>query len=488
MTAPLRRNAILLVHPLGYRPDQARRDISRLANLMPPLGLASMAAYLERRGIAAGIVDCFAHPDDQRLIRDTLRETRPAFIGFSCTTSSFLDGVRLAALAKAELPGIRSVFGGPHVSALREEILRRFPEVDFVVAGEGEETLAELIASAGEGAEGIPGVVCRSQGEVVFAGYRPAGIDLDSLPFPAYEKLAGYPGAYRLPIFNYPTTPNSSCISSRGCPYACTYCDRSVFRRSFRYNSAAYLYAHLQYLHERFGIRHVNFYDDQFTFNRERVEEFCRDMVDRPLGMTFNCAVRAEHVDAGLLQGMKAAGCWMASLGIETGDPELLARHRQNADLEMLAEKIRLIKRAGIRVKGLLMMGLPGETEESIRRSMAYVYSLPIDDFNLAKFTPFPGSPLYEHIHELGSFDEDWEKMDCLRFCFVPRGMCRERLDELFIEFYKHHFQRPAVLLGYVAMLWRSPDSWKRFLLNLGDFLRFARSNDRLGGKAASSP
>jgi anaerobic magnesium-protoporphyrin IX monomethyl ester cyclase len=481
----LKRDTILLIHPLGYRPERAGRDISRLANLMPPLGLASIAAYLERQGIRAHIVDCFAHPDDERVIRDTLLAQRPAFVGLSCTTSSFLDGVRLAALARGVLPGVQTVFGGPHVSALRERLLNDYPEIDFLVVGEGEETLAELIAAGGQDAEAIPGVVSRRGGEAVFAGFREKGIDLDSLPFPAYEKLAGYPAAYQLPIFNYPRTPSTSCISSRGCPYACSYCDRSVFRRSFRYNSADYLYAHLAYLRERFGIRHVNFYDDQFTFNRKRVEDFCGMMVDRPLGMTFNCAVRAEHVDFDILRRMKAAGCWMVSLGIETGDPELLAQHRQNADLDMLADTIRLIKKARIRVKGLLMMGLPGESEESIRRSMEYVYSLPIDDFNLAKFTPFPGSPLYEKIHQLGSFDEDWEQMDCMQFRFVPNGMSRERLEELFIEFYKRHFQRPRVLAGYVAMLWRSPDSWKRFALNLGDFLRFARSNRRIAGEAA---
>ena len=90
---------------------------------------------------------------------------------------------------------------------------------------------------------------------------------------------------------------------------------------------------------------------------------------------------------------------------------------------------------AGIRTKGLLMMGLPGESEESIKRSMNYVFSLPIDDFNLAKFTPFPGSPLYENINEMGTFEENWDKMDCMNFLFVPNGMEKKRLEELFIEF-----------------------------------------------------
>jgi len=158
-----------------------------------------------------------------------------------------------------------------------------------------------------------------------------------------------------------------------------------------------------------------------------------------------------------------------------------LAQHRQNANLNMLADKIRLIKKAGIRTKGLLMMGLPGESEESIRRSMDYVFSLPIDDFNLAKFTPFPGSPIYETIHDLGEFDEDWEKMDCMSFQFIPDKMTKERLEELFICFYKTHFQRPKVLLGYVAMLWKSPDSWRRFLGDILGFMSFIKSNKRLG-------
>jgi anaerobic magnesium-protoporphyrin IX monomethyl ester cyclase len=470
---------VLLVHPLGYRAEAAGRDISRIANIMPPLGLASIAAYLEQRGTVAGIVDCYARPDSDRAIRDYLLAEKPAYLGLSCTTSSFRDGIRIAQLAKQTLPEIRTVFGGPHVSALKEGLFPEFPAMDFAVIGEGEETMAQLTRCGRDDPASVQGIIYREWGQAISTGYRQQALVLDDLPFPAYEKLAGFPSSYMLPIFNYPKTPNTSCISSRGCPYSCSYCDRSVFQSSFRYNSADYLYEHLRYLKERFGIRHINFYDDQFTFNRPRVEQFTSLMIERPLGMTFNCAVRAEHVDRDLLLRMKKAGCWMVSLGIETGDEELLALHRQNADLDLLADKIHLIKQAGLRTKGLLMMGLPGETEASIRRSMAYVFSLPIDDFNLAKFTPFPGSPIYQNIRELGEFDEDWEKMDCMNFQFIPEGMTLQRLDSLFQEFYRSHFQRPKVLWGYLAMLWRSPDSWLRFLGNLSSFLKFTRKTAR---------
>jgi len=475
----LNGNKILLVHPLGYKADAAGRDISRIANIMPPLGLASIAAYLERQGTGADIIDCYARPDSDRAIRDYLLAEKPAFIGLSCTTSSFHDGIRIAEMARQTVPGIKTVFGGPHVSALKEQLFANFPAMDYAVIGEGEETMAELARCGQDDPATVKGIIYRRGTEVSFTGYRDKGLELDDLPFPAYEKLAGFPSSYLLPIFNYPKTPNTSCISSRGCPYSCSYCDRSVFRRSFRYNSANYLYEHLRYLRERFGIRHINFYDDQFTFNRQRVEDFTGMMIDKPLGMTFNCAIRAEHIDRELLIRMRSAGCWMMSLGIETGDEELLAQHRQNADLEQLAQKIRMIKEAGIRTKGLLMMGLPGETEASIRRSMKYVFSLPIDDFNLAKFTPFPGSPIYENIRELGEFEEDWEKMDCMNFLFVTKGMTRERLETLFNEFYQNHFKRPKVLWGYVTMLWRSPDSWLRFISNIASFIKFTRGSSR---------
>lgn len=477
---------ILLVHPLGYSSRKASTDVSRLANVMPPLGLASISAYLLEKGIENDIIDCYADPDSDKKIVEYLGAYRPAYIGFSCTTATFMDGVRLAGMAKNAQPAIQVVFGGVHMSSLKQELLRSFPAIDYGIVGEGEQALFELMSRPLQQESEIEGLVFRAgNGEVVFTGCRKTLLDLDELPFPAYHKLPGYPEAYSLPIFNYPTVPNGSCLSSRGCPYACSYCDRSVFRRTFRYNSADYLYRHMTFLKEEYGLTHLNFYDDQFTFNRQRVVDFCTKIVDIPLGMTFNCAARAEHLDRELLALMKAAGCWMISLGIETGDEALLAQHRQNPDLQMMRETVQMIKDAGIRVKGLLMMGLPGETEESINRSREYVYSLPIDDFNLAKFTPFPGSPVYTQIREgqqlLGEFEEDWEKMDCLQFQFVPRGMTREKLEELFTDFYKGHFRRKRVLWGYVTMLWKSPDSWLRFLRSLGGFLRFAFRGSRLG-------
>jgi anaerobic magnesium-protoporphyrin IX monomethyl ester cyclase len=363
---------------------------------------------------------------------------------------------------------------------LREQLLQDYAVIDYGVVGEGEETLLALLEMEGEALREIPGLLYRDGQEVAFTGPRATSLALDTLPFPAYGKLEGFPKSYKLPIFNYPKAPGTTVISSRGCPYQCTYCDRSVFRRSFRFNSAEYMVDLLVHLHATFGIRHVNFYDDLFTFNRARVIEFCERLMSRGVGVTFNCAARAEHIDRDLLGLMKRAGCWMISLGIETGDPDLLARHRSRADLELIRARIGWIKDAGIRAKGLFMLGLPGETEASIDRSITYALGLPLDEINVAKLTPFPGSPLYQDIRKHGSFEEQWELMNCLNFVFIPEGLTRERLEERYQEFYRRYFQRWHVLLGYVTMLWHSPDSWIRFLRNLKDFLRLRRAYQRV--------
>ena len=110
---------------------------------------------------------------------------------------------------------------------------------------------------------------------------------------------------------------------------------------------------------------------------------------------------------------------------------------------------------------------------------MRYVHRLPIDDLNVAKFTPFPGTPLYAGIHEQGTFKEDWTRMDCMHFLFIPHGLTEPLLQELFQEFYKRHAMRPRTMLGYAGMLWKSPDSWRRFIADAGAFISFARNNRR---------
>ena len=449
------------------------KDISSIFNLMPPLGMMSIAAWLESKGIEVELFDCYAFPMPTQDTVTRVISKRPDVVGFSCTTSSFLEGYQIANGIKELAPEIKTVFGGAHACSVGVSLLDNFPAIDFLVIGEGEVTFSELLSSGFREVDKIPGIGYRRDGKGVLSGNRPHIADLDALPFPAYHLLPQFPAKYNLPLFSYPKAPNTSILSSRGCPYHCSYCDRSVFSRGFRFNSAGYIFEHLKFLNRDFGIRHVFFYDDLFTFDRTRVEELCRLLTDSRLPVTYNCIARLEHIDEELVGLLKKSGCWQLNFGIESGDPEILKKHRKYMELGNVHQKLKMVKNSGMRVKGLFMVGLPGEDEAAIRRTIEYALTLPLDEINVTKFTPFHGAPIYRDISEHGEFREEWPDMNCMNFVFIPNGMTLDQLENLYNEFIRRFYHRTCIHWGYTKMFWKSPHSVKTFLANLPEILKF---------------
>ncbi len=468
---------IVLVHPAGSNWIPGKKDVSTTANRMAPLGLLSIASYLEKKGHSTQVEDClgpYAAKSHDQTIQRILRHD-PALVGFSTTTSGFLDACDLATRLKSIRPDIQTVFGGVHVSAMGGELLKRFQEIDYLCLGEGEETLEEL--AEGRALEDIRGLVFRNNKSVLENQPRQHIADLDSLPFPAYEKLPGFPAKYNLPLFSYIKPPGATMITSRGCPYQCSYCDRSVFKRGYRYNSASYIYEHMKYLHNDFGVRHLNIYDDLFTLHRSRIESLCEMLIQNPLGVRFNCAVRVGHTDDALLKLLKAAGCLMVSIGIESGDPALLEVHKPGVYLDEVRDTVSRVHAAGLRVKGLFMMGLPGETVESIQKTSDFVISLELDDMNMAKFTPFHGAPVWKSIFAEGQVQEDWRKMNCLNFVFLPKAIeSWEALDQLYNAHVKRFYSDPKWRKRFRKRIWEHRHSLLRLVRDLPDFLSAMRT------------
>ena len=462
---------IVLVHPRGFNWFPGKRDITDIANRMVPQGLLSIAAYLIAQGHDVFVYDCLGPnvPFDLHKQAQAILACRPQIVGFSATTSSFPDAANLAQNIKEQSPNTIKVCGGVHVSALEGKLLQDYPAFDFLVTGEGEITTSEL--AAGFDPSEIKGLIWRRGSEIITNDPRPKISDLDSLPFPAYEKLKGFPGDYHLPLFSYVQTTGATMITSRGCVYQCSYCDRSVFKKGFRYNSAAYIYEHMKYLRTKFGVRHVNIYDDLFTMNRPRIVELCEKLCRYPLGINFNCAVRAGYTDDDLLKMLKDAGCLMVSLGIESADPQMLERHKAGVSLDDVRYTVQRIQKAGLRAKGLFIMGLPGETEESIKRTSDFIITLGLDDMNMAKFTPFPGAPLWGTIKNEGTFNEDWQLMNCLNFVFVPKGIAsKERLDQLYNEHVKRFYSDAAWRKKFRKRIWQHRRSLIYLLRHLPAF------------------
>ena len=467
---------VVLVHPAGSNWVPGKSDVTVAANRLVPIGLLSIASYLEHRGVEVLVHDCLG-PRAPRGVEANVRKLLsldPDFLAFSTTTSGFPDAYEMAEAARKARPTVKNVFGGVHVSGVGAQLMERFPEIDHLVLGEGEITLFELVS--GEDPRRIDGLVWRDGEEVVTNSPRRAIPDLDSLPLPAYETLAGFPRGYHLPLFSYIRAPGAAISTSRGCLYRCSYCDRSVFKRSFRSNSAEYAYRHMKHLRRRFGIRHINIYDDLFTLDRERVLSLCEKLAAEPLGIQFNCAVRVGHTDDELLEALKKAGCLMVSFGVESGDPEQLRHLKTGITLEMVRETVARIQAKGLRAKGLFMMGVVGETEESIRRTSDFIIDLGLDDMNMSKFTPFPGAPCWSAIRSKGSFEESWRLMNCLNFVFVPEGIeSKERLERLYNEHVKRFYTDPAWLRKTGRRAWQHRRTLLHMLLNLPAFLAAGR-------------
>jgi magnesium-protoporphyrin IX monomethyl ester (oxidative) cyclase len=468
---------IILVHPTGSNWIPGKKDLTATANRMVPLGLLSIAAYLEREGHRVYVHDCLgpeAVPDNSVNTKKILKY-EPDLVGFSVTTSGFFDACDLASRIKAARPQTRIVFGGVHVSGMGSILLERFEQIDALCMGEGEVTLAEL--ASGERFDQIQGLAWRDKGSVVTNPPRAHIPDMDTLPFPAYEKLDGFPRGYNLPLFSYIHTPGATMVTSRGCPYQCSYCDRSVFKRGYRFHSAEYIYEHMKYLRKRFNIRHINIYDDLFTAHRPRIQKLCELLISRPLNIQFNCAVRVGYADDDLLDMLKPAGALQISLGIESGDPDLLRVHKPGVYLEAVHDTVRRIRKKGLRVKGLFMMGLPGETVESIQKTSDFVIALDLDDMNMSKFTPFPGAPVWKTIREEGTLDEDWRKMNCLNFVFVPNSIdSRETLEQLYNTHVKRFYSDPRWRKKFRGRIWEHRKSIGYMLRHLPTFLMARRA------------
>jgi anaerobic magnesium-protoporphyrin IX monomethyl ester cyclase len=242
---------IVLFNPRGFTLDQKARKLHQLACVMPPVGLASIAAVVRNAGhqvvfIDAALENTISNEEWAQKIVNHI----PDLVGFSAITPSFLDAYDVAQRIKQRNEKIATVFGGVQVSWGKERILQQFPAIDFVIAGEGEYSMLKL-------ANGVPhsqieGLFFRN-GPAIEHGPGSAMCAMDDLPYPAYDLLKGFPKRYLMPLFSYPRHPGANIISSRGCVYQCSYCDRSVFGKGFRYNSPEYTMGLISYLAKDFG-------------------------------------------------------------------------------------------------------------------------------------------------------------------------------------------------------------------------------------------
>jgi radical SAM superfamily enzyme YgiQ (UPF0313 family) len=337
---------------------------------------------------------------------------------------------------------------GTHVTPMTLETMRPFPALDFILRGEPEMTLralldrredkspsdprvAKLLADTGQlqtrrkGTEtltdafpvqdsrapyaSILGLAWRRGDEIVINPDRPFIPDLDDLPIPRHDLLPL--DKQRMPMIQGPFT---FIVTSRGCPAGCKYCIKHVtYQNSVRVRSAENIIAELKLLAD-LGVANVHMYADLFTVNREHVMGLCQGILDAGLKIKWMCNSRVDYVDEEMLALMGKAGCWLISWGIESADEAILKRVHKGYKKEQAFRALTWAKAAGIKNWGYFIIGLPGETEASIRATIDYAKALPLDIALFHIAAPYPGTPFFYEVVENNWFrpGTKWEEVD----------------------------------------------------------------------------
>jgi radical SAM superfamily enzyme YgiQ (UPF0313 family) len=466
-------STIVLVNPpySFWSPD--KNYLRPFIGNLPSLGLLSLGAILRKSGYRVKIVESASLGlSFSQTIDEILRE-RPAYVGLSCTTASVENAAKIARAVKETRPETRVLAGGPHITALPEKTFRRFPDFDFGILGEGEAALVDLLESL-EGEKNLDQVksAVYRRGEEIQVNPRRRFIEnLDTLPFPAFDLLPDFPRVYHPPFLNYQKGPAASLISSRGCPQDCTFCDRSVFGNRYRYYSEDYLFEGVSFLVGRYGIRHLVFTDDQFAASRPRLVRLCEKMSGRGLNIQWNCDARVDSVDLSVLKMMKKAGCWMISYGIESGSQKILDQTRKGITLDQVELAVRWTKEAGIRAKGLFMIGYPEETEETLGQTLSFIGRSRLDEINLSFLTPYPGTEIYRQAKDTSNFVEHWGRMNALNCLLPSEALTCQKLEKAYGKIIRRFYMRPGPTLSYLNLLLRSPENCGRLLAALSGWL-----------------
>jgi radical SAM superfamily enzyme YgiQ (UPF0313 family) len=445
-------------------------------NTLPNLGLCYLASIAKSKNWEVNIIDASALKLNLEEIVNHIRREKPDAVGITATTPAIERASSIAKGVKQVLPSVKILIGGPHVSALPGDTLREFECFDIGIIGEGEDTLSEILEYLEEkrSLSEIKGIVYRDKEEIVSTPLRDFISDLDRLPFPCWELLPPLTRFYRPSLQCVKRLPATILIISRGCPYNCIFCDHSVFGYKIRAHSSDYVLSMIEYLLKNYGIKEFAIHDECLLADRKRAIELCENLLKRNLKISWTVQVRADQVEAGLLELFKKAGCWQIQIGIESGSLKILKLLNKGVARNQIWQACHLIKKTGLMLKGFFMLGNIGETPDTIEESIRFALDLPLDDFQLTYFTPYPGSPVYKNITLWGRMlTEEFSKMNEYNLSFLPYGVDRVTLERAFKTAYAKFYFRPKIIFRHVKNL-REVNLWKAYLKVIWEFVKFS--------------
>jgi len=444
-----------------------------------PLGLTYLAGSVKRAGYDCAILDMDAaegkigsmdfsreyqryqsyiealnnpsHPT-WNLMRSLVLNQKPDLIGITALTTKFGTVIQTAKFCREILPRVPIIVGGAHATAMPDLTLR-IPEVDFVVRGEGDETLPELLNAIREKSEfsKIPGISYKKDGKIIHNPNRGLVQNLDTLALPDRSAL--------LHPQNYSSEDMGVILTSRGCPFGCSYCFH-MWDRKVRYRSVDNIMRELRHVREKYGTTQFSFKDDSFTVKKSHVLDLCNAVSREPYKIIFNCTTRVDILDEELIHAMKKVGGNQVSIGIESGSERVLRETDKGISMRQVRDAAKLLNRNRLFWSGYFMIGLPNETEEDIYKTFDFLREVKPYYAGLGVYNPFPATKLFDQGVELGLLDpnpplDHFLKTNPKELFFInPRrrtvNITPERFDQIAQEamrIFHHHNTRPLNLI-----------------------------------------
>ncbi|MCZ2808080.1 MAG: radical SAM protein [Candidatus Bathyarchaeota archaeon] len=416
----------------------------------PPLGILYCAGVLREAGIEVSLLDQPAKHFSLDQTVNWVKKEDPDIIGFSVLLSTAKEAPKIAERVKTENPNITVVFGSHHATFNAERILKKYPFVDIIVRGEGEHTSLEIARCLEKqrNLDKVEGITFRKNGRIVSNPDRPLNKDIDALPFPD-RNLAGV--QYVSTIFGAKinTRKFTTMLSSRGCPFNCSFCGiRKFTRRAWRPRSVENVMAELEYLQSE-GYEQFLFADDNFTLNAKRVSKLCRSIKKEGMDIEWFCDSRVDHISYDMFRDMVNAGCRCLFFGIESANQRILDYYRKGITPEQSEKAVRKARKAGIDIiVGSFIVGAPDETQREIINTLQFANKLDIDVPDVNILGAQTGTDIWNDLVAKGLLNENeqWEDEICIPRD-VPTPVPYEEVRSLIFEYFRAFYLNPRQLL-----------------------------------------
>jgi radical SAM superfamily enzyme YgiQ (UPF0313 family) len=374
--------------------------------VVPPLGLAYIASYLEREGYQVKIIDSSALKYKRKDEKMEIKHFNPDIFGVTATSMTLFDALDIIKSVKEYNPNCLTVIGGPHPTVRAKETLKISDYVDVVVRGEGEETFSDLTKKYDKNDRNkfseVRGISYKENKKIIETGDRPPIENLDSLPFPAYHLLPMDRYKYWDRLFSgfaikKNGIPFSYMFTSRGCPYNCAFCSsRALWGENWRNRSPENILDELKILNDKYKRKVVDIIDDTFTINKKRVIKLCNLIKKEDLDMSFICTTRVDLFDREIAFSLKKAGFSIVYFGLESGDQKILNYLCKGFSLADSKKAVNTARDAGLKVGSNFILGIPGETKKEIKKTMNFAKQLNLNSTSFTILLPFPGTKIYE--------------------------------------------------------------------------------------------